>query len=104
VKLLNFLLYVSSPHAEGALAGQAIEDALFLTWLLSQPSIKRANLADALQVYDAVRRPRANKVTKTSFEAGEIYEFALERTGSDFSKLREELESRYNWIWEVRII
>ncbi|CAE6377744.1 unnamed protein product [Rhizoctonia solani] len=91
--------HAGTPH-QGALAGQAIEDALFLTWLLSQPSIKRANLADALQVYDSVRRPRANKVTKTSFEAGEIYEFALERTGSDFSKLREELESRYNWIWE----
>ncbi|KAF8684935.1 FAD binding domain [Rhizoctonia solani] len=90
--------HAGTPH-QGALAGQAIEDALFLTWLLSQPSINRANLADALQVYDSVRRPRANKVSETSFEAGEIYEFALDRTGSDFSKLREELESRYEWIW-----
>ncbi|KAG8730433.1 hypothetical protein FRC11_006717, partial [Ceratobasidium sp. 423] len=88
-----------TPH-QGALAGQAIEDALFLTWLLSQPSVKRANLADALQVYDSVRRPRANKIVETSSEAGDIYEFALDRTGSDFSKLRHELESRYEWIWE----
>ncbi|CAE6486992.1 unnamed protein product, partial [Rhizoctonia solani] len=72
--------HAGTPH-QGALAGQAIEDALFLTWLLSHPSIKRTNLADALQVYDSVRRPRANKVSETSFEAGEIYEFALDRIG-----------------------
>ncbi|KAJ1301318.1 hypothetical protein OPQ81_003720 [Rhizoctonia solani] len=91
--------HAGTPH-QGALAGQAIEDALFLTWLLSQPSVKRANLADALQVYDSVRRPRANKVITSSFEAGEIYQFALDRTGSDFVKLKEELESRYEWLWE----
>ncbi|CAE6435092.1 unnamed protein product [Rhizoctonia solani] len=91
--------HAGTPH-QGALAGQAIEDALFLTWLLSQPSVKRANLTDALQVYDSVRRPRANKIVETSLEAGEIYEFALDRTGSDFGKLQHELESRYEWIWE----
>ncbi|CAE6382352.1 unnamed protein product [Rhizoctonia solani] len=91
--------HAGTPH-QGALAGQAIEDALFLTWLLSQPSVKRANLADALQIYDSVRRPRANKIIESSFEAGEIYEFALDRTGSDFRKLQHELESRYEWIWE----
>ncbi|CAE7112512.1 unnamed protein product [Rhizoctonia solani] len=91
--------HAGTPH-QGALAGQAIEDALFLTWLLSHPSVKRANLADALQVYDSIRRPRANKIVETSFEAGEIYEFALEGIASDVAKLRHELETRYEWIWE----
>ncbi|CUA72773.1 hypothetical protein RSOLAG22IIIB_05032 [Rhizoctonia solani] len=91
--------HAGTPH-QGALAGQAIEDALFLTWLLSQPSVQRANLADALQVYDLVRRPRANKVVETSFEAGEIYEFAPKSIGPDFAQLQRELESRYEWIWE----
>lgn len=83
------------------MAGQAIEDALFLTRLLSHPSINASNLEDALQVYDTVRLPRANKVLETSLEAGDVYEFAGE-PGSDEAKLKENLEKRFDWIWQVR--
>lgn len=82
------------------MAGQAIEDALFLTRLLSHPSINSSNLAEALRVYDHVRLPRANKVLESSLEAGDVYEFAG-HPGDDEAKLKQELETRFDWIWNV---
>ncbi|UZJ50784.1 hypothetical protein CBS101457_000104 [Exobasidium rhododendri] len=87
-----------TPH-QGAMAGQAIEDGLFLSWLFAHPAVKKANIKEALEVYDAVRRPRANKVLETSLEAGDVYEMAG-LSGSDRVKLKTELESRFDWIWE----
>ncbi len=86
------------PH-QGAMAGQAIEDALFLSNLLSYPSVHRANLAKALQVYDKVRLPRANKVLETSLEAGDTYEFRGV-SKEDGKRLGEHLRTRFDWIWE----
>ncbi|UZJ51977.1 hypothetical protein CBS101457_001297 [Exobasidium rhododendri] len=87
-----------TPH-QGAMAGQAIEDALFLSRLLSHPSVKASNLHEALQVYDKIRLPRANKVLESSLEAGDTYEFAGE-AGDDEAKLKQNLENRFDWIWE----
>lgn len=84
------------------MAGQAIEDALFLSWLFAHPAVKKSNLKEALNVYDAIRRPRANKVLESSLEAGDVYEMAG-LSGTDRAKLKVELESRFDWIWEVSI-
>jgi salicylate hydroxylase len=83
------------------MAGQAIEDALFLTRLLSYNGVNLSNVHDALQVYNQIRLPRANKVLESSLEAGDVYEFYGPQ-GSDEAKLKQELESRFKWIWEVR--
>lgn len=88
-----------TPH-QGAMAGQAIEDALFLSWLLAHPAVNSSNVDQALTVYDTIRRPRANKVLESSLEAGDVYEMRGERTGSDWVKLKQELETRFDWIWE----
>ena len=53
-------------------AGQAIEDGFILASVLSQPSVTRATLPAALQVYDAVRRPFAQTVQERSRENGDI--------------------------------
>jgi salicylate hydroxylase len=85
---------------EGAMAGQAIEDALFLSRLLSADGVNASNVDEALQVYNEIRLPRANKVLETSLEAGDVYEY-YGKPGDDEAKLKEELESRFRWIWDV---
>lgn len=91
-----------TPH-QGALAGQAMEDAVFLSWLLSQTGVKRDNLEQVLTVYDSVRRPRANKVLETSLEAGDVYEFASQH-GDDRKKIAHDVENRMDWIWGVSML
>jgi salicylate hydroxylase len=50
--------------------------------------------------YDAVRRPRSQRVVTTSKEAGCLYEMEDEEVGSDLDKARENLLARCKWIWE----
>ncbi len=57
-------------------------------------------IENAFRAYDAVRRPRSQKVVKTSREAAAIYEFEDERLGTDLELIRRTLESRYDWIWD----
>jgi salicylate hydroxylase len=81
------------------MAGQAVEDALFLSWILAHPAVKLSNTSDALAVYDAIRRPRASRVLQRSLEAGDIYEFAGPM-GADREKIRAELEVMHDWVWQ----
>ncbi|CDU25760.1 probable Salicylate hydroxylase [Sporisorium scitamineum] len=86
------------PH-QGAMAGQAIEDALFLSQLLSHPKVYNGNLTKALQVYDKIRVPRANRVLETSLEAGDTYEFR--GVGADDPQaLGKHLVERFDHIWD----
>lgn len=86
------------PH-QGAMAGQAIEDALFLSNLLSHAKVNNGNLVKALKVYDVIRVPRANRVLETSLEAGDTYEFR--GVGADDpQKLGEHLVERFDHIWD----
>jgi hypothetical protein len=56
---------------QGAGAGQAVEDALVLSHLLSH--VKSASdVAKALQAYDQVRRPRKQRIAETSLEVGRV--------------------------------
>ncbi|OWP05831.1 salicylate 1-hydroxylase [Marssonina coronariae] len=95
--ILGDAAHASTPH-QGAGAGQAIEDAFVLSNLLGQ--VKSANgIEKAFHAYDAVRRPRSQKVVKTSRDAAAIYEFEDENLGTDLDKIRRRLEERYDWIW-----
>lgn len=90
------------PH-QGAMAGQAIEDALFLSNLLSHEKVNKENLTKALGVVDKIRVPRANMVLETSLEAGDTYEFR--GVGGDGGKgdmevLGEHLRERFDVIWD----
>lgn len=96
--ILGDAAHASTPH-QGAGAGQAIEDAFILSNLLGQ--VKTANeIEKAFHAYDAVRRPRSQKVVKTSRDAAAIYEFEDEELGTDLEKIRRRLEERYDWIWD----
>ena len=96
--LLGDSAHATTPH-QAAGAGQGIEDALVLSHILSKiTSIKELPLA--FQVYDSIRRPRAQKVVRTSQEAGQVYAFAHPGIGEDMVKVVENMNQRYLWIWE----
>lgn len=61
----------------------------------------RDEIEKAFRAYDEVRRPRTQKLVKTSQEAGELYELQLDGVMDDIEKVIEDLEQRYDWIWEV---
>ncbi|CZR50600.1 related to salicylate 1-monooxygenase [Phialocephala subalpina] len=96
--LLGDAAHASTPH-QGAGAGQAIEDAFVLSNLLGQvDSVNK--IENAFKGYDAIRRPRSQRVVTTSRDAAAIYEFEDERLGSDLDLIKRTLESRYDWIWD----
>ncbi|KAL8279801.1 hypothetical protein RQP46_007896 [Phenoliferia psychrophenolica] len=92
----------------GSGAGQAIEDALFISKFLSHDSVSSATplervsaINKALEAYALLRHPRGLDVQRTSKEAGLLYEFmGVNGEGSDMARLKEGLESRLVWIWE----
>lgn len=96
--LLGDAAHASTPH-QGAGAGQAIEDAYVLSNLLGQVDSVE-NIEKAFHAYDAVRRPRSQKVVKTSRDAAAIYQFVDDELGADLEKIKERLETRYDWIWD----
>lgn len=96
--ILGDAAHASTPH-QGAGAGQAIEDAFVLSNLLGQVKSTK-EIEEAFHAYDAVRRPRSQKVVKTSRDAAKIYEFEDGELGVDLEKIRRRLEERYDWIWD----
>ncbi|KAI0020987.1 hypothetical protein F4780DRAFT_307295 [Xylariomycetidae sp. FL0641] len=98
VCLLGDVAHASSPH-QAAGAGQGLEDAVLLSDLLAKVTSSR-QLDAAYQAYDSVRRPRAQKVVTTSFEAGWIYLWLNKETGDDMNKIVENANRRLHWIWQ----
>ncbi|RDW78125.1 hypothetical protein BP5796_05977 [Coleophoma crateriformis] len=96
--LLGDAAHASTPH-QGAGAGQAIEDAYVLSNLLGKVESVQ-DIEKAFHAYDAVRRPRSQKVVKTSRDAAAIYEFVDDELAGDLKKIKERLETRLNWIWD----
>ncbi|KAF2433666.1 mannitol 1-phosphate dehydrogenase [Tothia fuscella] len=96
VCLIGDAAHATTPH-QGAGAGMAIEDSYILCNLLAE--VKSAKgIEAAFRAYDAVRRPRSQKLVTTSREAGQLYEFELE--GSDPEAIRVNLLQRMDWLWK----
>ncbi|QEM82970.1 salicylate 1-monooxygenase [Halomonas binhaiensis] len=68
------------PH-QGSGAGQALEDAVVLAELLTD--------ADCDREPNVVQR-----------KAGDVYEYAGQDTGRDEHRIKSDLESRFDWIWQ----
>lgn len=98
VVLIGDAAHASTPH-QGAGAGQAMEDAFILSSLLGDEKTRCArNIEAAFRAYDAVRRPRSQKVVSTSRAAGATY--AMQGPALDNLELiGAELVERYKWIW-----
>ncbi|MDH4873472.1 salicylate 1-monooxygenase [Pseudomonas sp. BN515] len=98
VALIGDAAHAMLPH-QGAGAGQGLEDAYFLARLLGDPQVGQDNLGELLAAYDALRRPRACRVQRTSREAGELYELRDPAVGDDEQALGATLASRFDWLW-----
>lgn len=86
------------PH-QGAGAGQALEDAYVLASLLTDPHCDRLAVPETLEAFEASRHARTCRVQATSREAGDVYEFCGAATGEDERRLAEDLETRFDWLW-----
>jgi salicylate hydroxylase len=103
VAILGDAAHASTPH-QGAGAGQAIEDSHILAEVLGDPRVTRAEDAiKAFQAYDAVRRPRSQRVVTTSKENAFLLCLCLDGVGDDQDKLRETLQQRLRWLWDVDV-
>lgn len=98
VALIGDAAHAMLPH-QGAGAGQGLEDAYFLARLLGDPQVSQGNLGELLAAYDALRRPRACRVQRTSWEAGELYELRDPAVGDNEKALGATLASRFDWLW-----
>lgn len=98
VCLVGDAAHASTPH-QGAGAGMCIEDAYILSQVLSKCSSKE-DFKKAFQAYDAVRRPRSQRLVKTSREAGMLWDLEGEVVGDDLTALEENAVTRMSWIWD----
>lgn len=100
VCLLGDAAHGTTPH-QGAGAGMAIEDALYLSTLLGMVgSGTGREISAAFSVYDQYQRPRTQKLVRTSRDAGLLYEMQLAGVGEDVEKIKDNLFQRMKWIWE----
>jgi salicylate hydroxylase len=98
VALIGDAAHAMLPH-QGAGAGQGLEDAWLLARLLGDPRACQSSARAVIETYDAIRRPRACRVQRTSWEAGELYELRDPQVGSDEARLSSTLASRFDWLW-----
>lgn len=98
VLLVGDAAHALVPH-QGAGAGQALEDAYVLASLLGDEACTRDSVEQVLAAFEAVRHGRTCRVQYTSHEAGNVYEYAGEGIGDDEAMLIENLETRFDWLW-----
>ncbi|WP_206665529.1 salicylate 1-monooxygenase [Jejubacter calystegiae] len=98
IALIGDAAHAMLPH-QGAGAGQGIEDAWFLSRLLSAPTLTRRDIPVVLRQYDALRRPRATAVQRTSSEAGDLYEMRS-LAARQRPQLEHQLATRFDWLWQ----
>lgn len=97
--LIGDAAHASTPN-QGAGAGMAYEDAYILSALLGE--VKTSDqIGRAFEAFDLVRRPRTQRLVATSRTAGAVYGFAHDGIGDDLAKVKENVDSRHQWIWEV---
>lgn len=96
--LVGDAAHASTPH-QGAGAGMCVEDAYILSQVLTKCRSKE-DLKVAFKAYDAVRRPRSQKLVKTSREAGMLWDFEGEGVDDDLEAFEKNATTRMSWIWD----
>jgi len=97
VCLLGDSAHATTPHM-GAGAGMAMEDAYILSHLIASVNGK-SDIENAFRAYDAVRRPRTQKVIENSRTAGLLLDCMMPGIGDDTNTIIERSTSMYEWLW-----
>lgn len=82
---------------QGSGTGQAFEDAAVLGFLCGGIST-RADVGAAFKAFDAVRRPRCERVVHSSTETGRIMCGLTNDVGMNVDEMKKALESRWEFI------
>ncbi|KZO91566.1 salicylate hydroxylase [Calocera viscosa TUFC12733] len=101
VALIGDAAHAALPH-QGNGASQGIEDAHVLASLLSHPRCTKSAVPLALKAYDAVRRPRSQRLQQSSFEAGRLFE-CVSDAGENEQKIAAEFDTMMDWVWSIDI-
>ena len=99
--LLGDAAHASTPH-HGAGAGMGVEDALILTKLLTLID-NAEELESVFSAYDAVRRPRSQRLVSSSRKMAKIYDLEDRAIGDDMQAMRGCLEHAWDWIWNEQL-
>jgi salicylate hydroxylase len=112
VAIMGDAAHSMMPH-QGAGAGQAVEDGYILAHCLSEYlsrdlDSKQTTLQQWMQLYQTVRLPRAQKIAKTSKEAGELYEMTTDELDplafeECLPVVADKLRTRMKWVWSEDI-
>lgn len=97
IVLIGDAAHATTPF-QGQGAGQAIEDALTLKTLLANVKNK-SDIRPAFRAFDLARRARTQAVVTTSRRSGNIVGMIQEGIGSDLEKMKRELDTCYEWLW-----
>ena len=99
--LLGDSAHAATPHL-GAGAGMAMEDAYILSHLIA--AVKGpGNIVQAFQAYDAVRRPRTQKLVEYCQNSGLLLGFMMAGVGDDTNAVKGQLESWWKWLWHENL-
>jgi len=101
IALVGDAAHAAVPH-QGNGASQGIEDAHVLASLLSHPSCTTSTVPLALKAYDAVRRPRSQRLQQTSYETGQLFQ-SVSPAGEDEANITEAFETLMDWVWSIDI-
>lgn len=94
VCLLGDAAHAAVPHL-GSGAGMAMEDAFILGNLIAKIKDSK-QLEDVFAAYDAVRRPRTQKLVQKSREAGKFHSFSVFK---DMESRKAYAKDSYVWVW-----
>ena len=97
--VLGDAAHASTPH-NGAGAGQAIEDALCMSRVMSLV-FDGGDIPRAFAAFDQVRRPRSQRQVQSARHTGVVYDFQGLGIGDDLEKVKHELGTAREWIWNV---
>ncbi|CZR69301.1 related to salicylate 1-monooxygenase [Phialocephala subalpina] len=100
--LVGDAAHATTPHS-GSGAGFCVEDAHLLSGLLTPDIIKSpSDIKYSFQAYDAIRRPRSQKLVANSRQNGRTLELQTDDGGVLNSKdLAGRMEVNMGWAWEV---
>jgi salicylate hydroxylase len=102
--LLGDAAHATTPHL-GSGAGMALEDAYILSNLLGGcKKTSKSSLTAAFIAYDAIRRPRTQKVIRVSRAQGLVLDLEGPETGEDLAAVAASLDEKVRFVWGVDLV